>query len=81
MAIECFQTARDQGRSVELRFVLLGTEGQRYDALVQTLEAKRVNYFREHDDGWEGSLGCEVLTWPEPGIPEVSGCEEVVLPG
>lgn len=82
-AIECFLSSAESGEPAELEFILLGTEGEEYRSILQTLEDGTVNYFRENDWGWELYLGCSEFSMPDPGIPEVSSCEstEINSPG
>lgn len=82
-AVECFLVSADNGGPAELEFILLGTEGEEYRSILQTFEDGTVDYFRENDWGWELYRGCLEFSLPDPGIPEVSGCEstEVDSPG
>lgn len=80
-AIECLLTSAENGDPAELEFTLVGTEGEEYRSILQTLEDGTVNYFRESDWGWELYLGCPEFSMPDPGIPQVSGCESTDIDG
>lgn len=73
-ALDCFVSAADDGRDVEFAFLLMGAEGERYEAVLQTMSDGSVNYYRETDHGWIGYETCETLEWPEPGVPTVADC-------
>ncbi len=80
-ALDCFTSSLDTGRQAELDFTLLGTEGERYQAILQALGDGTVNYFRESDRGWELHLRCSRFFLSAPLIPKVDGCDSVQLPG
>ncbi len=65
----------ENGEPAELEFVLMGVEGEEYQAIVQVFDDDTVDYFRENDWGWELHVGCRGISFPEPGIPEVNACE------
>lgn len=71
-ALDCFTSAADDGRAVEFAFLLIGTEGERYEAVLQTMSDRTVSYYRETDQGWIGYETCASLEWPEPGVPTVA---------
>ncbi len=73
-AFECFAEANFAREPAEIEFTLLGTEGERYQAILQTTSEGTVNYFRELDSGWELATGCKRFEFLEPGIPMVSDC-------
>lgn len=73
-AFECFAEANSALEPAEIEFTLLGTEGERYQAILQTTSDGTVNYFRELDSGWELATGCTSFEFLEPGIPMVSNC-------
>ena len=70
--------AHDESSPMELAFVLMGTEGERYDAYIQTLADGRVNYYRKTDGGWVGFESCESLVVVHPVVPQVDGCGPVL---
>ncbi len=74
LALKCMLTEIRNTRSAELQFILLGTEGERYDAYLQSHADGTLNYYRETVDGWIGHEGCRGIEWPEPGIPRVGAC-------
>ena len=74
-AFDCFVQANDALQPVELAFTLLGTEGERYQAILQTTDAGTINYYREIDDGWEIYENCIQFEIISPGVPTVSQCE------
>ena len=76
-ALDCFLAETALGEQAELEFILMGTEGEEYRSVIQTFEDGTIDYYRENDHGWEIYLGCSQLTVPEPGIPEVGGCDSV----
>lgn len=73
---ECLASAHANQEPAELEFVLLGTEGQRYTAILQTLDNGTVDYFREWDGGWEVQTGCEEFGIDEIGFPWVEQCAQ-----
>ena len=80
-ALDCFTSKLESGERVELAFILLGAEGQKYRAILQALENGSVNYFTENDWGWEIYQGCSEFSLPEPGVPSVGGCDAVQIDG
>ena len=74
-AMDCFVSALAAGDEVVMNFVLLGTEGQRFDASLRTHGDGTVDYFRE-----EGGLGasshyaCTDFSFEPPGFPAPMGC-------
>lgn len=80
MAIDCVMSASEAGKLVELDFTLMGTEGERYHAIVQVLGKSKIDYFRESDFGWEIYENCWGISFPEPGIPEPIKCEAITFP-
>jgi hypothetical protein len=76
-ALDCLTSSLDNERQAELAFTLMGAEGERYQAILQSPGDGNVNYFRENDWGWEVYLGCAKLSLPEPVIPEVAECDSV----
>ena len=80
MAIDCVTSASEAGKLAELDFTLMGTEGERYRAIVQVLGTSNIDYFREFDSGWGIYEDCRDIAFPEPGIPEPIECESITLP-
>lgn len=80
-AVRCLDSAWTTGEPAELEFILMGTEGEQYQAIVQVMGGSIVNYYRENDWGWEIHLGCSEFSLVEPGIPEVAGCASQKLDG
>ena len=76
-ALDCFTASLDSDQRAELAFILMGAEGERYQAILQSPGDGKVNYFRENDWGWEVYLGCAEFSLPEPRIPEVAECDSV----
>lgn len=76
-AIACFQTALDEGKEITLSFVLLGTEGQEFDATVRSHSDGTVDFFRELEGlGKMFRFACTNFRFEPPGIPEVAGCSD-----
>jgi hypothetical protein len=76
--VDCFEQSVDSGQPIEIQIILIGTEGEPYEAVLQHVDG-HFNLYRETDEGSIGSEMCSSLDWPEPGIPDVSGCQ-VELP-
>lgn len=75
-AIECFRSAVSDGAEAELAFILVGIEGDQFDAVLQTQNGS-VSYFRESEfvGNWIMHENCDGFVFDnESQIPEVTGC-------
>lgn len=76
--VDCFEEAVEAGQPVEIQMILIGTEGEPYEAVLQFVDG-HFNLYQESDEGRIGYEMCSSLDWPAPGVPDLSGCQ-VELP-
>jgi hypothetical protein len=76
-ALDCFMKHHESGAPVELAFTLMGTEGDRFEAILQTLPGGKIDYFT-NTDGWTIHQQCETVS-VEP-VPVVNGCPGTNVP-
>jgi hypothetical protein len=79
-AVDCLLASHAAGDGAELEFTLTIGE-DRHEAILQTLEDGRVNYFRRYPmGGWGFHVNCSQLDFPPGGIPDVDDCEAQYVP-
>jgi hypothetical protein len=74
-AIQCVDSAVRSGKEVILSFVLLGVEGQEFDAVLRTHLDGTVDFFQELEGA--GSViqyACTDFGFEPPGVPVTDGC-------
>jgi hypothetical protein len=74
-AVECFEAAVEAQEPRELQFVLMGTEGEEFDAVLQTQDG-RVDYYRESGivGEWQIFIGCIEFSFDPQSFPDVANC-------
>ena len=74
-AIDCFEAAVEARESRELDFTLMGTEGDEFDAVLQTQDGI-VDYYRESGivGEWQIFTGCVDFSFDPQSFPNVANC-------